>query len=180
MITPLAAVAVCRAVESVCALHCGIKWPNDLVLGGRKVCGILTESAFRPDGTPDWVVVGIGVNVSQTAADFSPDVAAMATSLRTESGREVSRDALARALVGELTELHDHVLPDPALWRADYCARCVNIGQRVRLERGDAVRRAVAEGIDPQYGLTVRYEDGTAETLYSGEVSVRGLYGYSE
>lgn len=180
MITPLAAVAVCRAVESVCALHCGIKWPNDLVLGGRKVCGILTESAFRPAGTPDWVVVGIGVNVSQTAADFSPDVAAMATSLRTESGREVSRDALARALVGELTELHDRVLPDPALWRADYCARCVNVGQRVRLERGGQVRDAAAEGIDPYYGLTVRYDDGTSETLRGGEVSVRGLYGYSE
>ena len=52
-ITPLAAVAVCRAIENVCGLHCGIKWPNDLLLGGRKVCGILTESAFRPDGTPD-------------------------------------------------------------------------------------------------------------------------------
>ena len=65
-ITPLAAVAVCRAIENVCGLHCGIKWPNDLLLGGRKVCGILTESAFRPDGTPDWVIVGIGVNVSQT------------------------------------------------------------------------------------------------------------------
>ena len=180
MITPLAAVAVCRAVESVCALHCGIKWPNDLVLGGRKVCGILTESAFRPDGTPDWVVVGIGVNVSQTAADFSPDVAAMATSLRTESGREVSRDALALTLVGELKDLHDRILPDPGLWREEYCARCVNVGQRVRLECGGKVRDAAAEGIDPYYGLAVRYDDGTSETLRGGEVSVRGLYGYSE
>ena len=99
MITPLAAVAVCRAIEGVCGLRCGIKWPNDLLLGGRKVCGILTESAFRPDGTPDWVIVGIGVNVSQTADDFSPDVAAIATSLRHQLGRDVSRDALAQALV---------------------------------------------------------------------------------
>ena len=66
MVTPLAAVAVCRAVERVCGLRCGIKWPNDLVLGGRKVCGILTESSFRPDGAPDWVIVGIGVNVPAT------------------------------------------------------------------------------------------------------------------
>lgn len=180
MITPLAAVAVCRAIESICGLRCGIKWPNDLLLGGRKVCGILTESAFRPDGTPDWVIVGIGINVSQTADDFSPDVAAIATSLRHQLGRDVSRDALAQALVGQLAELHDHVLPAPALWREDYCARCVNTGQQVQVVRGGTVRHAVAEGIDPQYGLTVRYDDGTAETLYSGEVSVRGLYGYSE
>ena len=82
--------------------------------------------------------------------------------------------------MGELTELHDYALPDPALWREDYRARCVNIGQQVQVVRGDAVRHAVAEGIDPQYGLTVRYDDGAMETLYSGEVSVRGLYGYSE
>lgn len=180
MVTPLAAVAVCRAVERVCGLRCGIKWPNDLVLGGRKVCGILTESSFRPDGAPDWVIVGIGVNVSQTAADFSPDVAGMATSLRAEAGHAVSRDELARALMGELTDLHDRALPDPALWRADYCARCVSIGQRVRLVRGGTACEAAAEGIDPRYGLTVRYDDGTVETLYGGEVSVRGLYGYSE
>ena len=175
-----AAVAVCRAVKKLCGLELAIKWVNDLYYQGRKVCGILTESAFRPDGTPDWVIVGIGVNVSQTADDFSPDVAAIATSLRSQLGCDVSRDALAQALVGELTELHDHALPDPALWREDYRARCVNIGQQVQMVRGDAVRRAVAEGIDPQYGLTVRYDDGTVETLYSGEVSVRGLYGYSE
>ena len=124
--------------------------------------------------------MGIGVNVSQTADDFSPDVAAIATSLRSQLGRDVSRDTLAQALVGELTELHDHALPDPALWQEDYRARCVNIGQQVQVVRSDAVRHAVAEGIDPQYGLTVRYEDGAVETLYSGEVSVRGLYGYSE
>lgn len=180
MVTPLAAVAVCRAIESVCSLRCGIKWPNDLVLGGRKVCGILTESAFRPDGTPDWVIVGIGVNVSQTAADFSPDVAAIATSLRTQAGHPVSRDALAQALTGELAELHDHILPTPSLWREDYRARCVTLGQAVQLHSGGAVRPALAEDIDARYGLVVRYDNGVTETLYGGEVSVRGLYGYSE
>ena len=161
---------------SVLCIKCG----NDLYYQGKKVCGILTESAFRPDGTPDWVIVGIGVNVSQTAADFSPDVAAIATSLRMELKGDVSRDALAQALTAQLAALHDSALPCPSLWREDYCARCVNVGQRVRLTRDGAIRGAVAEGIDPQYGLTVRYDDGSEETLRGGEVSVRGLYGYSE
>ena len=179
-VTVGAAVAVARAVQKLCGIELGIKWVNDLYYQGKKVCGILTESAFRPDGTPDWVIVGIGVNVSQTAADFSPDVAAIATSLRMELKGDVSRDALAQALTAQLAALHDSALPCPSLWREDYCARCVNVGQRVRLTRNGAIRGAVAEGIDPQYGLTVRYDDGSEETLRGGEVSVRGLYGYSE
>ena len=176
-----AALAAAGAIAEICAgLEPGIKWPNDLLLGGKKVCGILTESAFRPDGTPDWVIVGIGVNVSQTAADFSPDVAAIATSLRMELKGDVSRDALAQALTAQLAALHDSALPCPSLWREDYCARRVNVGQRVRLTRDGAIRGAFAEGNDPQYGLTVRYDDGSEETLRGGEVSVRGLYGYSE
>ena len=66
-VTPLAAVAVCRAIEQTCGAVCGIKWCNDVVLDGKKLCGILTESSLRPDGGAEWLVVGIGVNVAQTA-----------------------------------------------------------------------------------------------------------------
>ena len=62
-VTPLAAVAVCRAIEQTCGAVCGIKWCNDVVLNGKKLCGILTESSLRPDGGAEWLVVGIGVNV---------------------------------------------------------------------------------------------------------------------
>ena len=182
-LTPRLALCARFAAGASCLVDVGTDHgylPINLLLGGKKVCGILTESAFRPDGTPDWVIVGIGVNVSQTAADFSPDVAAIATSLRMELKGDVSRDALAQALTAQLAALHDSALPCPSLWREDYCARCVNVGQRVRLTRDGAIRGAVAEGIDPQYGLTVRYDDGSEETLRGGEVSVRGLYGYSE
>ena len=78
-VTPMAAVAVCRAVERLCGAKCGIKWCNDVVLAGRKLCGILTESQLRPDGSAEWLVVGIGVNVAQTA--FPSDIADTATSL---------------------------------------------------------------------------------------------------
>ena len=89
-VTPMAAVAVCRAVERLCGAKCGIKWCNDVVLAGRKLCGILTESHLRPDGSAEWLVVGIGVNVAQTA--FPADIADTATSLAL-CGYEVDRDA---------------------------------------------------------------------------------------
>ena len=69
-VTPLAAVAVCRAIEQTCGAVCGIKWCNDVVLDGKKLCGILTESHLRPDGSAEWLVVGIGLNLTTTPADW--------------------------------------------------------------------------------------------------------------
>ena len=175
-VTPMAAVAVCRAVERLCGAQCGIKWCNDVVLAGRKLCGILTESQLRPDGGAEWLVVGIGVNVAQTA--FPADIADMATSLAL-CGYEVDRDALALAILAELDGLRE-ALPHPDAWRAEYRARCVNMGKTVRVLRGGEARQARALDIDGEFGLTVAYKDGGRETVRSGEVSVRGLYGYIE
>ena len=175
-VTPMAAVAVCRAVERLCGAQCGIKWCNDVVLAGRKLCGILTESQLRPDGGAEWLVVGIGVNVAQTS--FPADIADTATSLAL-CGYEVDRDALALAILAELDGLRE-ALPHPDAWRAEYRARCVNMGKTVRVLRGGEARQARALDIDGEFGLTVAYEDGGRETVRSGEVSVRGLYGYIE
>ena len=170
-VTPLAAVAVCRAIQQVCGAVC-----NDVVLNGKKLCGILTESSLRPDGGAEWLVVGIGVNVGQTA--FPPDIADIAASLAME-GYSASPDALAGALLEQLTALRQ-VLPQPQAWREEYRRRCVNLGRPVRVLRGDMSRQAMALDVDEQFGLTVRYENGETETVRSGEVSVRGLYGYIE
>lgn len=175
-VTPMAAVAVCRAVERLCGAKCGIKWCNDVVLAGRKLCGILTESQLRPDGSAEWLVVGIGVNVAQTA--FPSDIADTATSLAL-CGYEVDRDALAEAILEELDGLRAG-LERPEAWRTEYRARCVNMGKAVRVLRGGEARQARALDIDGEFGLTVEYEDGSRETVRSGEVSVRGLYGYIE
>ena len=113
-VTPLAAVAVCRAVESLCDTDCGIKWCNDVVLHGKKLCGILTESSLLPDGSAAWLVVGIGVNVGQ--ATFPPDIADMATSLALQE-LDVSPDALADAILAQLTAMRT-VLTDPVEWLA--------------------------------------------------------------
>ena len=169
-------VVVCRAVESLCDTDCGIKWCNDVVLHGKKLCGILTESSLLPDGSAAWLVVGIGVNVGQ--ASFPPDIADMATSLALQE-LDVSPDALADAILAQLTALRT-VLTDPAEWLTEYRRRCGNLGRPVRVLRGNTVRQATALAIDEQFGLTVQYENGETETVRSGEVSVRGLYGYIE
>lgn len=169
-VTPSAAVAVCRAVKQVCGLDCGIKWPNDVVLGGKKLCGILTEASTDKNGL--FLVLGIGVNVN--TEEFPPELSQVAGSIFLHSGKKTELEDLARALIARLDELY-------AVWKADknaflgeYRALCVNIGKEVLAGE----RPAKALGIADDYSLLVEYPDGTREKISYGEVSVRGLYGY--
>ena len=161
-IPALAATAVRRAIRRSCGLSCGIKWPNDLVLSGRKVCGILAEALPGPEGSL-WVIVGIGINVCQRREDFLPELRETAASLSMIAGSEMDRTAL-----------------ETAERRQEYSAACLNLGRRVRVLRPGGERAALAVSLTPDYGLAVRYDDGTEEVLRSGEVSVRGLYGYTD
>ena len=180
--TAMAGVAVCNAVERVCGIRPGLKWPNDPVLGQKKLCGILTELSLEAEtGRLQYLVLGIGINVHQTAEDFSPEVAQIATSLSQAAGRRISRPALAAALIEELDRLYaalctGRIEPYLEAYRKD----CVNLGKTVQLLEGGARRTAQAVGIDDGFGLVVREEDGTERVVRSGEVSVRGLYGYVE
>lgn len=181
-VTALAGVAVCRTVEQVCGVRPGLKWPNDPVLGGKKLCGILTELSVEAEtGRLQYLVVGIGINALQTAEDFSPEVAAMATSLAMELGRPVSRPALAAALIGELDRLYAALKSgDLTEYLAEYRRDCVNLGKTVQLISPAGRETVTAVGIDRDFGLVVRQADGTEKTIRSGEVSVRGMYGYLE
>jgi len=180
-ITAMAGVAVCNAVEHLCGMRPGLKWPNDPVLHGRKICGVLTELVMDAAGQPN-IVLGIGINVSQTAKDFSPEVAEMATSLEAELGRKVSRAALAAALIKEVEILYAALLNnDLTEYLTAYRRDCVNLSKWVQLLRPDGTREtAEAVGVDDWFGLIVRMPDGTEQTVRTGEVSVRGLYGYLE
>lgn len=179
-VTGMAAVAVCNALEQVAGVRPGIKWTNDLVLSGRKICGILTEMALETEsGLTQYLVIGAGVNVRHTPEDFGPEVSRMATSLAQE-GCSVSRSALAAAMIEELFRLSDALGGDTAPWVDAYRRRCVNLGKPVRLMWTGRQVRGEALDIDEQFGLVVRLEDGSQTTVRTGEVSVRGLYGYAE
>lgn len=178
-LTALAAVAACRAMERVCSAAPEIKWPNDLVLQGKKLCGILTEMSLEGEsGHVEYVVVGIGINCRQRPEDFGPELADMAVSLDMVLPGAVRRAALAAALMEELDLLRREILPRPELWLEEYRRRCLTVGRRVKILRGQQSSEAEAVAVDESFGLTVRCDNGAVETLHSGEVSVRGLYGY--
>lgn len=176
-LTALVAVAAADAVEAVCGARPGIKWTNDLVFGTKKCAGILTElSVIAETREVESVIVGIGINCAQT--DFPPELADMATSLTLQTGRRIARNDLAAALMRRLAQLSDQ-LPGPCPEEmARFAAQCITVGKRVQILRADTVREAFAECVAPDGALCVRYDDGTREAVASGEVSVRGMYGY--
>lgn len=156
-LTPMAAEAVRRAVLEASGLEAQIKWINDLVYDGKKLCGILTELCG------DAVILGIGINCRGIPHE-------VATSLE-EAGHPCDRSKLAAAVLKALS----HMSPT---WLADYRAHCLTIGQDVQLIQNETVRLAHADDMDDQGALLVTLSDGTKERIISGEVSVRGLYGY--
>lgn len=176
-LTPMAAEAVRRAIAEVTGLQPEIKWINDLVLEGRKLCGILTELGANAHGSVDYVVVGIGINCCQQQADFPPELQETAISLAMALGRPVERAAVAAAVLRQL-EAAAAALETPAEWMESYRRHCITIGKQVQLIRDEEIRAAYVEGMDDQGALLVRLPDGTRETVFSGEVSIRGVYGY--
>ncbi|MEG1918395.1 MAG: biotin--[acetyl-CoA-carboxylase] ligase, partial [Oscillospiraceae bacterium] len=178
-ITALCAVGICNAVERVAGIRPQIKWTNDLVLGGKKLCGILTELALEGEsGRLQSLVLGVGVNVGQTGfADLE-----FATSLYLALGRKISRPQLAAAMIEELDRLYTALLSgDTAAYLERYRRDCVTLGKQVQLLTPGGGRTVVqALDVDEQFGLVVRRADGSQEIVRSGEVSVRGMYGYVE
>jgi BirA family biotin operon repressor/biotin-[acetyl-CoA-carboxylase] ligase len=150
-------------------LDVGLKWPNDVVLGRRKVAGVLCEG----HGGQDTVLVGVGVNVRQRPGDFPPPIRSRAVSLEMAAGREVSRAALLGEIVGRIRDLMD----PPAARLTGDLAREVSSRDRLRghpvLTHGD--RPGVARGIAPDGALRVEREGGEVERVRAG--SVRRLSG---
>lgn len=178
-LTAHAAVAVCEAISRVCGVETEIKWTNDIVLNGRKLCGILTEITLEGEtGLVDSVVIGIGVNVNYAPEDFPEALRSMAGSIFSETGVHVDRAKLAAELILSLDRMAEAWEKDPRAYLGAYRERCATVGKEVRVLRGDEARNAYALAVTDDFALHVRYEDQTEEILNSGEVSVRGLYGY--
>lgn len=176
MLTLIAGLAVCNGIRQVTDLDVKIKWPNDIVYNGKKICGILTEMSAEMDYV-NHIVVGIGINVNHS--DFPEEIKDVATSLYLETGRTFRRSDLIAAVIKEWEAYYEIFLKtkDLSLLKDDYNSRMINTNKKVLVIRGDDSYEAVARTIDADGELLVE-KDGTLVKVMSGEVSVRGVYGY--
>jgi len=170
--------AMCDAVERAAGFRPGIKWTNDLVSGTHKLGGILVELGLTPDGRVDHAIAGIGINCCQEASDFPPELRTVAASLKMASGRPVDRGRVAAEMMAALARMSQTLFSGKAAMLARYRRDCVTIGREISLLRGDAVRRGKALDVDEDGALVVAFPDGSVEHVNSGEVSIRGMYGY--
>lgn len=175
-LTCAAAAAACDAVACAAGIRPGIKWTNDLVVGQRKIAGILTELVLLPNEV--CAVIGIGVNCRQQEEDFPPEIRSIAGSLAMATGRDIAPAAVSAALMDAFLQMSDTLLTHRDAMLEHYRRDCVTLGRDISLVRGDEIRHGHALDVDAEGGLVVRFPDGSVETVRSGEVSIRGMYGY--
>ena len=167
-LTLVASVAACDACRKA-GVEVGIKWPNDLLVGERKVAGILTELSAEPD-LVHWVVLGIGVNLNSGSGDFPADLRGVATSLSIERGQPVPRALFAAALLSELEQWLDrHAADGFGPVREAWRERSVTLGREVRVDADGGEISGVAEDIDASGALLVRGRAGLVRVV-SGDV----------
>lgn len=169
--------AMCDALARSVGVRPGIKWTNDLVCGTRKISGILVELLNDTQGKL-CVVIGIGVNCCQQLTDFPLELRDLAGSLTMVTGREIDRSKVAAAMMEALADMDKNLLTGKETMLEQYRRDCVTLGKNISVVRGDEIRHGTALDIGGNGDLIVRFDDGHTEAVSSGEVSIRGMYGY--
>jgi BirA family biotin operon repressor/biotin-[acetyl-CoA-carboxylase] ligase len=171
-LTVASATALRRAIKNVTGLAAEIKWPNDLLIGGKKVVGILTEMGAEVDRVRH-VILGIGVDVNQDAAEFPPELRKIATSLKAEAGGEIPRAELAVEIMRELDADYARICGGKFAQLADeWETGCLTIGRNVSVQMGSRLVRGCAEALDDDGALLVRSEHGHLERVIGGDVTL--------
>jgi BirA family biotin operon repressor/biotin-[acetyl-CoA-carboxylase] ligase len=165
----LSGVATSKAI-GITNLKTQLKWPNDVLVNGRKVCGILTESSLK-DSQVDYVVIGIGVNVNMKMAGY-PDISELATSLLDELGYEVSILKLLRQLLTELDILYG-LLPDGERIFNEWRHKMAMLGKRVQVFSDEGYYEGIAEDVESDGNLLLRLDNGSIQHILAGDVSLR-------
>ena len=171
-LTVASATALRRAIRDVTGLALDIKWPNDLLIGGKKVVGVLTEMSAEVDRVRH-AILGIGVDVNLSATEFPPELRKLATSLKVETGETVSRPELAAAILRELDVDYARICSGKFPEVADeWEAGCATIGRNVSVQIGGRKISGHAEALDDDGALLVRTEHGHLERIIGGDVTL--------
>lgn len=169
LITSCAAVAVAEAIEKVAGIECKIKWVNDIYAGGKKLCGILTEASVDVEqGGLEYAIVGMGINVQNVT--FPKNLADVATSVKMESGKSVSRSQLAAEILNCLEECLETIRDKSFL--EEYRRRSNVIGTRIEVTHNEISEEMDCIGIDEIGRLLVRLDSGEEKALTSGTVRI--------
>nr|AXJ99421.1 Biotin--protein ligase [Paenibacillus brasilensis] len=172
-LTLLTGVALCRAIRRLTGVEAGIKWPNDLLIHGRKMSGILLESAAE-DQRVRYCIAGIGIDVNLNRDDYPEELSQVGTSLKIEAGREIDRTELIAAVLGEMEQLcrlyaEQGFQPIAMLWEA----LSVTINRTVRAHTGQGVAvEGTAVGLDPSGALVVETDQGERIQVISGDIQL--------
>ena len=169
-LTMLAALAVQRGIEKTTGVKCQLKWPNDVLVNGKKVCGILLESKASVESV-DYALVGIGINVNMKIADH-PEIAAIATSLALETASEVSRTELLRNLFIEMEKLYLRLRAGESIL-AEWRDQLVTLGKKVFVRSGDEAFEGTAESVADDGSLLLRCVDGKLLKFNAGDVTLK-------
>ena len=177
MLTLVAAHSIAVTIEIMTEVSAFIKWPNDIVINGKKTVGILTEMCLE-QGRIGHIIVGIGINVGTKA--FPEELREIATSLYLETGKPIERCELIGAFLEQFEKDYELFLEKRNLSGIlpGYNARLINQGREVKILDVAGEYTGISRGVTKTGELLVEREDGRLETVYAGEVSVRGLYGY--
>ncbi|MFT9496412.1 biotin--[acetyl-CoA-carboxylase] ligase [Anaerosolibacter sp.] len=178
-ITQIAAAAVASAIRYVTGCEAGIKWPNDIILQKKKVCGILTEMGAELNSV-NYIVVGIGINANVDVALFPEDIKKIATSIKACVGNSISRKELVLQILKEFEALYLDFIHTKSIGKSvDICrAHSVTLGNMVKIINRDQTIIAEAIDLTEEGELLIRNQEGLVEKVISGEVSVRGISDY--
>ena len=171
-LTVIAATALARAIRETTPLIPEIKWPNDILINGKKVAGVLTEMSAEPDRVLH-AVIGMGLNVNLDEEDFPDDLKPLATSLRLECGKPILRSRLAVHLLRALDDDYKRIREGQfKMVSEEWESQCITLQKRVRIHQMDRVIDGYAESLDSEGALMVRTASGLLERITGGDVTI--------
>lgn len=172
-ISPLTGLAVSKAINKLCLTDCKIKWPNDVVINNKKLCGILSEVLFQGDDV--YIILGIGINVDSSV--FPDEISFKATSIFRETGRFVEKNTLISEILNQCEKYilgyQMHLTGEAII---EYRNNCISIGREVIFNRGNRDISGMAVAVNNNGELEVMLSDGTIVTVNCGDVIVQGIY----